>query len=135
MRLARLVTTDIRRQIEKGRGKRKEEEEEEEEEERERKEQCNRAISSRDLFFNCCSRPVLGGLSRVTQCFGSVGKGEKLCEEGGANHIFSTMLTSSANQYLRPEYLTPLPTTVSVVLLVHFVLLIFLLFLFHPLRV
>lgn len=23
------------------------------------------------------------------------------------------MLTSSANQYLRPEYLTPLPTTVS----------------------
>jgi hypothetical protein len=24
------------------------------------------------------------------------------------------MLTSSANQYLRPEYLTPLPTTVSI---------------------
>jgi hypothetical protein len=26
------------------------------------------------------------------------------------------MLTSSANQYLRPEYLTPLPTTVSLAL-------------------
>ena len=34
-------------------------------------------------------------------------------EEG--EHSPSKMLTSSANQYLRPEYLTPLPTTVSVV--------------------